>query len=318
LAQIRLLQAGSRFTAGLLLLLALAVFLSGCALLPSARVTPPPGVPPKAIVAGVPFFAQAELQCGPAALAMVLNWSGLEAQPSGLAAEVYSPGLKGSLQSAMLGAARRHGRVAYPITGSEALLTEISAGHPVIVLVNLGFFWYPKWHYAMVIGYDQEQNEVILHSGLNAGQHQGFRLFLNTWRRSESWGLLVLPPERLPGTAAEEAWLTAVAGLERSGQWQSAATGYTAALKRWPESFAAWIGLGNSFYNLHDLAGAAEAFRRAALLQPGNGIPLNNLAQVLTEQGKPQEALAAAQRAVELGGPLLENFKQTLEEIMGK
>lgn len=316
LAHARFLQAGSRFTAGLLLFLALAVFLPGCALLPSTRLAPPPGVPDKAIVAGVPFFAQAELQCGPAALAMVLNWSGLELQPSDLAAEVYSPGLKGSLQSALLGAARRHGRVAYPITGSEALLTEISAGHPVIVLVNLGFFWYPKWHYAVMLGYDQEQNEVILHSGLNANQTQGFRVFLNTWQRSESWGLLVLPPERLPGTAEEGAWLTAVAGLERTGQWQGAATGYTAALKHWPESFAAWIGLGNSRYSLDDLADAAEAFRRAAQLQPENGIPLNNLAQVLAEQGKHQEALAAAQRAVELGGPLAANFRQTLTEIM--
>ncbi|MFA7381883.1 MAG: PA2778 family cysteine peptidase [Desulfurivibrionaceae bacterium] len=315
MAHTRFLQDGSRFTVGLLLFLALAVFLSGCGLLPSARLTPPPGVPDKAMVAGVPFFAQAELQCGPAALAMVLNWSGLEVQPSDLATEVYSPGLKGSLQSALLGAARRHGRVAYPITGSEALLAEVSAGHPVIVLVNLGFFWYPKWHYAVVLGYDQEQNEVILHSGLNAKQNQGFRVFLNTWQRSESWGLLVLPPERLPTTAEESAWLTAVAGLERTGQWQGAATGYAAALKRWPESSAAWIGLGNSRYSLHDLAGAAEAFRRAAQLQPKNGIPLNNLAQVLAEQEKHQEARAAAQRAVELGGPLLDSFRQTLEEI---
>ena len=316
LAPSRFLQVGSRFTAGLLLFLALTVSLSGCTLLPSARLTPSPGTPDRAMIAGVPFFAQEELQCGPAALAMALNWSGIEVQPSELTPEVYSPGLKGSLQSALLGAARRHGRAAYPITGSEALLAEISAGHPVIVLVNLGFFWYPKWHYAVVLGYDKEQNELILHSGLNANESQGFRVFLNTWQRSEYWGLLVLPPDRLPGTAEEGAWLTAVAGLERTGQWQSAATGYTVALKRWPESFTAWIGLGNSRYSLHDLAGAAEAFRRATLLQPKNGIPLNNLAQVLAEQGKHQEALLAAQQAVKLGGPLAVNFRQTLEEIM--
>jgi len=298
-----------------LLFLALAIFLSGCGLLTSARLPQVPGTADKAMVAGVPFFAQEELQCGPAALAMVLNWSGIGVQPADLSPEVYSPGLKGSLQSALLGAARRHGRVAYPITGSEAMLAEISAGNPVIVLVNLGFFWYPKWHYAVVLGYDKELDEVILHSGLIANKHLDYRVFMNTWQRGEYWGLLVLPPERLPDTAEEAPWLAAVAGLERTGQWQAVAAGYTVALRRWPESFAAWIGLGNSRYGLHDLSGAAEAFRRANLLQPENGMAFNNLAQVLAEQGKRQEALTAAQRAVALGGPLLDTFRQTLEEI---
>jgi len=42
------------------------------------------------------------------------------------------------------------------------------------------------------------------------------------------------------------------------------------------------------------------------------------MAQVLNNQGKQKEALAAAQRAVDLGGPLLDNFRQTLEEIKNK
>jgi len=274
-----------------------------------------PGMPVRARVANVPFFAQEELQCGPAALAMTLNWSGIAVQPSDLTPQVFTPDLKGSLQSALIGATRRHGRVAYPIAGSEALLAEISAGNPVIVLVNLGLSWYPKWHYAVVIGFDQELEEIILHSGLTANEHLSYRVFLNIWRRSESWGLLVLPPDRLPAGAEEENWLEAVAGLEGAGELPGAAVGYSAALKRWPKSFVAWMGLGNSLYSLHDLEGSAEAFRRATLLQPDNGIPFNNLARVLNNQGKRKEALDAAQRAVDLGGPLLDIFRQTLDEI---
>ena len=75
------------------------------------------------------------------------------------------------------------------------------------------------------------------------------------------------------------------------------------------------MGLGNSRYSLRDLAGSAEAFRQATLLQPENGIPYNNLAHVLNIQGKRDEAQVAAKRAVDLGGPLLDNFLQTLEEI---
>jgi len=298
-----------------LLFFALFTFLSGCGLLPIGPLTQAPEVPDTAMVTGVPFFAQDELQCGPAALAMALNWSGVAVQPSDLSPEVYSPDLKGSLQSALIGSARRHGRVAYPITGSEALLAEVAAGHPVIVLVNLSFFWYPKWHYAVVIGFDQPQGEVILHSGLTAREILSTRTFMNIWRRSDYWGLLVLAPDQLPVGSNEMEWLAAIAGLEQTGQWQAASTGYATALKRWKASFTAWMGLGNSRYHLQDLDGSAEAFHQATLLQPENGMAFNNLAHVLSEQGQRAAALIAAQRAVDLGGPLLDTFRQTLEEL---
>jgi len=313
----RFLQADRQLLVGLLFL-ALSLVLPGCGLLTTRPLLQTPGGPARAMVDEVPFFAQEELQCGPAALAMGLNWSGIDVQPSDLTPEVFTPDLKGSLQSALIGATRRHGRVAYAITGSEALLAEVSAGNPVIVLVNLGLSWYPKWHYAVVIGFDREREEIILHSGPTANERLSSRVFLNIWQRGEYWGLLVLPPDRLPAGVREGDWLEAVAGMERAGQWQGAEAGYGAALKRWPKSFSAWMGLGNSRYSLHDLTGSAEAFRRATLLQPENGMPFNNLAHVLNLQGKRNEALVAAQRAVDLGGPLLDNFLQTLEEIKNK
>jgi tetratricopeptide (TPR) repeat protein len=119
----------------------------------------------------------------------------------------------------------------------------------------------------------------------------------------------------MPDGVAEGEWLTAVAGLENAGQWQAAASGYSAALKRWNKSFVAWMGLGNSAYNLHDLDASAGAFHQATLLQPQNGMAFNNLAHVLAEQGRLQEALTAAQRAVDLGGPFIDIFRQTLEEV---
>lgn len=307
-------QVGSRMIADLLFLVFL-IFLSGCSILPSESLPQTPNIPSRAMVADVPFFAQDELQCGPAALAMALNWSGIAVQPSDLSTEVYSPGLKGSLQSSLIGSARRHGRVAYTIIGSEALLAEVSAGHPVIVLVNLSFFWYPKWHYAVVIGYDQQQGEVVLHSGVTAREVISSWTFMNIWKRSGYWGLLVLPPNRIPRGGGEEEWLAAVSGLENTRKWQAAALGYATALERWDKSFVAWMGLGNSKYNLNDLNASAEAFYQATLLQPENGMVFNNLAHVLAEQGKHKEALVAAQRAVKLGGSHINTFRQTLREI---
>jgi len=50
-------------------------------------------------------------------------------------------------------------------------------------------------------------------------------------------------------------------------------------------------------------------------LHPKEGSALNNLAQILFEQGRNQEALEAAKKAVSLGGPLTAVYQKTLEKI---
>ena len=75
------------------------------------------------------------------------------------------------------------------------------------------------------------------------------------------------------------------------------------------------MGLGNSKYNLGEFNSSADAFQQATRLQPANGMAYNNLAHVLAEQGKLDEALLAAQYAVDLGGPFQDTFRQTLKEI---
>ncbi len=263
----------------------------------------------------MPFYPQKEFQCGPASLAMVLTWSGLQIGPDELTPQVYTPSLKGSLQPAIIAAARRHGRVAYPISGAGALLKEIASGHPVIVLQNLGLSWIPVWHYAVVIGYDFKADTIILHSGTTRQKKTALKTFEKTWARGKHWGLVVLPPNRLPATVEEHAWVTAVVGLEKARQWAAAVEGYQTALHRWPQSFSAHIGLGNSYYALGDLKSATTVLQKATDRFPLKGVAFNNLAQVLWEQGKRPEAIKAARQAVALGGPLVEEFHKTIADI---
>ena len=58
-----------------------------------------------------PFFPQTRYHCGPAALATVLDGSGVDVKPDQLSASVYLPGKKGSLQIEMVAATRRYGRL---------------------------------------------------------------------------------------------------------------------------------------------------------------------------------------------------------------
>ena len=129
------------------------------------------GAADRLILDTVPFFPQQAYQCGPAAMAMVLGWSGLPVTPDNLVDEVYTPGRLGSLQPNLIAAARRRGRLAYPFNGPQPLLAELAAGHPVVVLQNLGTATYPAWHYAVVVGRDRSTDQILLHSGTRA-RHQ--------------------------------------------------------------------------------------------------------------------------------------------------
>lgn len=292
--------------------------LAGCA---APRVSaliaqPPAGLPAAAEIAPVPFFAQEDYQCGPAALAAVLRHAGREATPESLVSQVYVPARKGSLQAEMLAAARRHGLVAYVLAPRlEALLGELAAGTPVLVLQNLALDWAPQWHYAVAIGYDLEARSLVLRSGTTRRLAMSLDTFERTWARSGRWAMLALPPGRLPQTGTEVQYLAAVAALERVVP-DAARHGYEAALARWPDSLAAQIGLGNASYALRDLTGAAAAYRRAARTHPESADVWNNLAQALAELGNRDHALAAAHRAVALGGPRLATYRETLDNLL--
>ena len=292
--------------------------LAGCATPQTDRLLDAPtALPPSAEVSSVPFFPQEQYYCGPAALATVLSWSGLPVTQEEIGAQVYTPGREGTLQSDMVAAARRNGRLPVPVTRLSDLTAELAAGHPVVVFQNLGLGWFPVWHYAVAIGYDLRSGDLILRSGLDARRVMPLGPFERTWARGDHWGLVVLPPDELPVAADEVTVLRAATGLEQAGRMREAAVAYAAITKRWPDSLEAWIGLGNAAYAAGDLDAAENAFRTATERHPDAGAAWNNLAHVLGERGRRTEAIAAAQRAVRLGGPNATTYRATLRELAG-
>ena len=265
---------------------------------------------------GVPFFPQQQYYCGPAALAMVLAWSGLPVNQADLVPVVYTPGRQGTLQEDIVAAARRFGRLAVPTGDLRALLGEIAAGHPVLVFQNLGLDWYPVWHYAVAVGYDLKQGDLILHSGEESEDRLSLRTFELTWARGGHWALTVLPADRLPATADPQALLAAAVGLERAGRVPEAATAYTSIAGRWPDDFAAWFGLANAHYQQGFYTEAVQDYRRALALDPKAPQAWNNLAYALKGQGRRQEAIAAAQTAVDLAATNA-TYRDTLTEMVG-
>lgn len=209
----------------------------------------------------VPFFAQQQYQCGPAALAMVLQSSGIEIEPDQLVPLVYIPEKKGSLQLELLTATRRLGRLPYVIKPQlRHLLDEIQAGNPVLVFQNLGLDWYPQWHYAVVVGYDLKHNEIILRSGLQQRHRVSLQLFERTWARADYWALLVLLPGEMPVNVDQQAYLDTLLGLERVQNWPVLIKSYAAAVKKWPDNLTLRMGLANSYYADKQLAIAQQHY----------------------------------------------------------
>ncbi|MGD9835558.1 MAG: PA2778 family cysteine peptidase [Piscinibacter sp.] len=286
--------------AALALLMAL---LAGCAVqTETLRRAPPSGLAPRVELAATPFFPQTEYHCGPAALATVLaGWPdiGREATPQRLGDEVFLPARTGTLQIEMIAGARRHGAVATKLPGTlEALLRELQAGHPVVVLQNLGLSWYPAWHYAVLVGYDLEAGDVILRSGTTERQVLPMRTFEHTWVRAGSWAFVALPPGQWPATAEEAAVVEAAVGFERAAAPAQAVRAYRSALQRFGGSLSLQMGLGNSLHASGDRAAAAQAFEDATRLHPGSAPAWINLASTRADLGQREAALAAARQGV--------------------
>lgn len=308
-----------QFAPGTAILL-LLLFLAGCATQTRALLTAAPhGLPRRVELTSVPFFPQERYQCGPAALAMSLTAAGISIAPEALVSQVYVPAREGSLQPEMLASGRRNGALSMAIAPRlDALLAEIAAGTPVIVLQNLSIPLAPLWHYAVAVGYDLDRAEIILRSGTTERQVMALSTFEHTWARGEHWAMVTVPVDRLPVSVDRVDATKALIAFEKSATPARARIAYQTALQRWPDDLTLQLGYGNAAYAHGDREASIAAFRRATELHPESAPAFNNLATVLAESGQLEQAKQAAERAVALGGPWHNASKATLDSITAK
>ncbi len=266
-----------------------------------------------------PFFPQTDYQCGPAALATALNAVQIAVTPEQLTPEVYIPSREGSLQIEMLAAARRHGALAVQIPPKlEAILTEVAAGNVVVVMQNLSIAWAPSWHYAVVVGYNLDQEKLWLRSGTFKRFEMTLSTFQRTWARSDYWAFVALQPGQLPASADAEAVVKALIPFEKKVSQPTSLSAYHAAVQRWPDHLILLMGLGNAAYQAGDLPAAAHALRRAIAAHPKAAAAYNNLANVLLAQQQVSEAEEVAEQGLALAEKdtqMTTHLTQTLKEI---
>ncbi|WP_234982780.1 PA2778 family cysteine peptidase [Ectothiorhodosinus mongolicus] len=294
------------------------LLLSGCAGTPQTRAltqSPPPQLADRIELTQTPFFPQEQYQCGPAALATVLNHQGYRVSDTALVDEIYVPARQGSLQTEILAAVRSRDLMAYVLEPQlESLLKEVASGRPVLVMQNLGVSLFPVWHYAVVIGYDLPEQRIILRSGLNERHINSFKTFERTWRRANRWAIIITDPNEINASAQVLPWLRTASGLEQTGRLKAATSAYQSAMHRWPEQPIAWIGLANTQVAAGDTQAAEAALRDLVAQHPHNAPGWNNLANVLLLHGCAMPALNAAQCAIRLQ-PEHPSFQETLRAV---
>ncbi|MFC3608856.1 PA2778 family cysteine peptidase [Stutzerimonas tarimensis] len=275
------------------------IWLAGCARTPFVAVDEG-HLPRQAELSEVPFFPQEEYQCGPAALATMLNHRGLASTPEGLVDRVYLPERQGSLQVEMVAAARAHGLLVYSLAPRmETLLAEVAAGNPVLVLQNLAFNRWPQWHFAVVVGYDLDEQIVILRSGTEARRKEGFREFQRAWFKGQRWAVLTVQPGQIPHSAELAPWLEAASDLEETGQQMAAEQAYAAAVEHW-DSGLALFALANSQYQRGDGSSAEQSLRDSLRVTPDFAPGWFNLSHLLAEGNCLDEAASARACAARL------------------
>jgi tetratricopeptide (TPR) repeat protein len=264
------------------------------------------------------FYPQIEDQCGPASLATMLGHRGLPVTAESLRGKIYIPGKKGTLTTEMVARTRQYGLLPYVLSPSLAdVLREVAAGNPVLVMQNLAFDWFPRWHFSIVTGFDLEKEIVIQRSGDERSLETPFQLFDKTWQRADRWAIVISSPDKLPQTAKKGNFLQAAVELELVGKPRAAQKAYLAALESWPGSATALFGAGNTSFTLGEFSRATQLYREYVARHPGSASGWNNLAHSLMRIQCPEESLYAIACAIEIE-PENPNFLESRSDLLGQ
>lgn len=265
--------------------------------------------------------------CGAGALATVLNYFDHPATEDALNARLKKGRHGGVVSIDLLLEARNRGFDARLVKGNPDLVEEsIRSGSPPILMLRildaLGEAS-DLFHYIVVDGYDAERRLARMQYG--DGKLRWASLETSTaapigggvekaWAGTDYATLIVEPKD--PNRRDDQADLRKAVALEESGRLEQARSAYQDFLRANPASAVGWTNLGNVEARLGNYMESETAYRRALQQDEANRDAANNLAWVLLQVKRLEEAEETARRAVALPGPDDDVVLDTLAEIL--
>lgn len=216
--------------------------------------------------------------CGPACLAMVLNyWD--EAHPFSqrqITDDIFDSENQATYNSEMVLYPRRKGFASYSFQGNLQILKDVvGKGIPAIVLTK-PIQQIAKGHYRVVIGFDDDKDQVIFHDPFFGSRYaMSFRNFVKVWelgkgRNQSRWMLAVVPGQSpFPFPALQNDPLTP-------------------------------INLATAYYRRADFVRSREEWGKAREALAADPYPLYSLGMISLREGKFAEAEAYARQAIAL------------------
>jgi predicted negative regulator of RcsB-dependent stress response len=267
-----------------------------------------------AVIPDVPLLKWGVESCGAGSLSTVLQHYGDPTSMEQL--DQTLPKIRGGVLTIdMLVAARKQGFEAQLVTGTpENVTAELAAGRPVILMIqsveypgkNYDFF-----HYIVLDGFDTAQGLIRTQWGDQKGRWTTFDKLEKPWAGGGHAAIFIRP------RAGDADALRAAVALEDEGKFADAAARYREIVALHPASIVGWTNLGNAERQLGHTAEAERAFRKAIEADStGARDALNNLAWLLYEEKRLDEAEPLARKAVAEPGPDSYLMLDTLARVL--
>ena len=280
-----------------LALLSATVLLSGCVFwTPLSRRTSTE----TKVIPNVPLQVWDIKSCGAGSLSSVLQHHG-DATTMQQWDAMLQKTRGGVMSIDMVLAARQKGFDARLVTGDRMTVErELLEGRPVILMLQV--IQYPGksldfFHYVVLDGIDSRRGLLRTQFGDGKARWVKYKRIANAWRGGGFATIMIRPRDPVTDLVR-----TAVV-LEEKGDYDEAAREYRRILDEHPDSVLAWTNLGNVEVQRKNVNAAEQAFRKAIALDSIAADALNNLAWLLYEQRRLDEAEPLARRAVAAPAP---------------
>jgi tetratricopeptide (TPR) repeat protein len=233
------------------------------------------------LIQTVPFEKWLERNyCGPACLAMVLNyWDETRSfSQRKITDEIYDSESQATYNSEMVLYPRTKGFESYSFQGNLRILKDVVGKDIPVIVLTKAIKQIAKGHYRVVIGFDDDEDQIIFHDPF-FGDRQAMTSedFMKVWelgkgRNQSRWMMAVVPGQSpFPFPALQNDPLTS-------------------------------INLATAYYRRSEFMKSKEQWEKARESLSRDPYPVYSLAMVSLREGKAEEAEAYALEALNLDG----------------